>query len=60
MNLIDGYVEEVLEHKKFTVADKVYDIFIVKYNDIGQGGITELWFEEDKNITVEVGYHFLH
>lgn len=67
MNLIDGYVTKILEHKKFTCPDdwaepgKIKDIFVVEYVDGGGSGkTTELWFDENRHEDVVPGYRFAH
>lgn len=67
MNLIDGYVTKVIEKKKFIEPEdwcnpgKVHDIFVVEYSDDGgEGLVTQLWFDESKNMDIQPGYVFLH
>ncbi|MBE6089856.1 MAG: hypothetical protein E7206_17845 [Clostridium beijerinckii] len=69
MNLIDGYVKEVLSYevKKSSECwkldpgeeDKEHHIYKVSYADEGGEHKTELWFNE-KNDDVKEGYRFAH
>lgn len=66
MNLIDGYVLEILEEPKkhtFDIEGIPFEHWglSVKYEDMGGEHITELVFKtiEDAN-DIKVGYRFLH
>jgi len=69
MNLIDGYVTEVISYevKKSSECwnlepgevDKEHHIYKVKYVDEGGEHTTQLWFSE-KNDDVKKGYRFAH
>lgn len=68
MNLIDAHVTKVLEKKNFIAPDdwdrpgSEFDIYIVEYwDDGGQSKTpTELWFEKERHVNVDVGYVFQH
>jgi hypothetical protein len=69
MNLIDGYVKEVLDYKvrkssemwklNNNEIDKEHHIYVVRYVDEGGEHETELWFDKP-NYEVKDGYVFLH
>lgn len=69
MNLIDGYVIEVLGYRvkknselwelEAGEEDKINHIYEVKYIDEGGEHTKELWFE-NKNDDIKKGYRFSH
>lgn len=67
MNLIDCHVTKILSKLKYIAtedwgefAGTVYDIFEVEYWDDGGISSTQLWFREDENKEIDVGYVFQH
>ena len=62
MNMIDGYVEEVLSEPKYVVYTGFDWYFVkVRYSDEGGEHETDLMFDTmEKALDVKKGYVFLH